>query len=55
MNHSDIDFLAKHLLEIGYALLALAGTLLVGAIKIAFDLMQEYKKTKQALKKQTER
>lgn len=55
MNHSDMEFLAKHILEIGYALLALASALLVGAIKIAFDLMQEYKTTKQALKKQTER
>lgn len=55
INHSDMNFLAKNYLEIGYALLSLAVAMLVGAIKIAFDLFIEYRATKQALKELAER
>jgi hypothetical protein len=50
-----MEFFAKHYLEIGYALFALAAAMLVGAIKIAFDLFVDYKATKQALEKQAKR
>jgi hypothetical protein len=50
-----MNFLVNHFLEIGYALLALAAAMLVGAIKIAFDLFVDFRNTKQALEKQAER
>jgi hypothetical protein len=50
-----MEFLANHYLQIGYALFALAATMLVGAIKIAFDLFVDFKTTKQALEEQAKR
>ena len=50
-----MDFLASHFIEIGYGLLALAGGMLIGAVKIALDLFFEYRTTQRVLKEQTER